>query len=80
MYIKHAGMTRFVCFVKSELLQGCPLAALLFVIAMEPFLVMSRTMIEDAALGVVRACADDLALVLKDFASLSIVHTIFELA
>ena len=78
MYIKHAGMSRFLCIVKSGVLQGCPLAALLFVIAMEPFLVMFRTSIEDGALGVLRACADDLALVLKDLASLTIVHRIFE--
>ena len=36
MYIKHAGVAKFMCLVQSGVLQGCPLAALLFVVAMGP--------------------------------------------
>ena len=80
MYINHAGMAQFIRLVKSGVLQGCPLATLLFVIAMEQFLVMFNTAVESAGLGIVRACADDVALVLKDFSSFSIVYKIFKLA
>ena len=77
MYLQHAGSSDFLCVVQSGVLQGCPLAALLFVLAMEPFLIMFKIVIEEAGLGIVRACADDLAITLKSFESLSIVYSIF---
>ena len=77
MYIKHAGRAEFMYLVESGVLQGCPLAALLFVIAMQPFLIMFKIAVEDASLGVVRACADDIAVTLKSIATLAEVFRIF---
>ena len=80
MYIKHMGSAKFMCIVRSGVLQGCPLASLLFVIAMEPFLILFKLSIEDAALGVIRACADDIAVTLKNMSSLVQLFDIFQIA
>jgi hypothetical protein len=57
--------------------QGCPAAAALFVIGIDPLLVALGKMI-DATLGeTVSAYADDIAMVVSDPARMRAVHTIF---
>eukprot|EP00972_Heterocapsa_arctica_P045683 6741317-Heterocapsa_arctica.AAC.1 len=44
----------------SGVLQGCPLSGLLFAVSLDPYLRWMKHDIEDAGLGVIRACADDI--------------------
>eukprot|EP00973_Karenia_brevis_P038639 5332368-Karenia_brevis.AAC.1 len=80
MYIKHAGHSEFMCVVRSGVLQGCPLAALLFVLAMDPFLIIFKNAVDNQAIGIVRACADDIAVVLRSFFDFPVIFKIFQLA
>ncbi len=47
-------------------MQGCPLSGTLFALALNPFLVWLGTALEVPQLGTVRACADDIGVVLND--------------
>ena len=76
-FLKHAGHVHFMCHVHSGVIQGCPLGATLFVIAVEPFVHMFHTKVEQVGLGIVRLCADDVAIVLKTWHSLSIIYIRF---
>ena len=63
-YIKHNGAILFLCQVRSGVLQGCPLASLLFVLAMEPFVQLFNTFIDSQQLDRTCLCADDVGVVL----------------
>ena len=76
-FLKHASRAEFMCAVHSGVLQGCPLASLLFVLAIDPFLCMFYNVVESQSIGVVRACADDIAIVLKTLDDLINVFQIF---
>ena len=69
-----------MCIVNSGVLQGCPLAAMLFVLGIDPFLCKMYDIVIHQGLGIVRACADDIAVVLKNLASLAVVASIFQAA
>ena len=69
-----------MCSIGSGVLQGCPLAALLSVMAMEPFCILSNRQINAIGLGCVRLCADDIGIVLNFWHSLIIIFKIFYLA
>ena len=60
-YWRFGGECRFVFTVMSGVKQGCPLSALLFVIAVDPFLRALHTRIGPG--GLVRAYADDVGIV-----------------
>eukprot|EP00973_Karenia_brevis_P074321 10326108-Karenia_brevis.AAC.1 len=77
-FIKHAGQLQYMCVARSGVLQGCRLAALLFVLAMEPFCCLFNSAMCDR--GVVELCADDIAIVFKSWFDMPIVYNIFELA
>eukprot|EP00973_Karenia_brevis_P046499 6449363-Karenia_brevis.AAC.1 len=79
-FLKHAGQVRYMCQVRSGVLQGCPLAALLFVLALEPFVCMFQHTMYSQSIGVIAICADDISIVLKSWRDLIHVHCIFELA
>ena len=67
----------FAFFAKSGVLQGCPLSASLFVIAINPFLVNLNKVLVEASYGVLYACADDLGSALLRFSALHSIYTIF---
>ena len=77
-FIKHCGQIQYMCRVKCGVLQGCPLASLLFVIAIEPFCIMLNSAVSNR--GIVELCADDIAIVLQSWFDLPAVYKVFQLA
>ena len=76
-YMKHGGVLKNLCMVRNGVLQGCPLAALLFVIAMDPFVQFLNAAIDSMSLGVTCLCADDIAIALRSWAQLVDVYNVF---
>ena len=70
----------FVCDVKSGVLQGCPLASILFILAMEPFVQMFIKSIDSQGIGHTCLCADDIAIVLQSWRDLVKAYQVFALA
>eukprot|EP00973_Karenia_brevis_P011142 1507863-Karenia_brevis.AAC.1 len=79
-YIKHGGELLFMCTVRSGVLQGCPMASLLFVLAMDPFAQLFNSQIDALDLGLTCLCADDIGLALKSWHDLIHAYEIFQLA
>ena len=67
-----------MCKVGCGVLQGCPLASVLFVLAIEPFCIMLNSAVNKR--GIVELCADDIAIVLQSWFDLPSVHKVFEFA
>ena len=76
-FLKHCGLKVFMCVIQSGVIQGDPLGATLFVIGMEPWFRMFVHRVVSPELGIVRLCADDIAVVTKSHQSLRILHQIF---
>eukprot|EP00973_Karenia_brevis_P019080 2616097-Karenia_brevis.AAC.1 len=77
-FIKHAGCMRYMCSVRSGVLQGCPLASELFLFSIEPFCILLNNTVHNQ--GIVELCADDIAIVLQSWLQLHAVHIIFQYA
>ena len=76
-FLKHTSQVEFMCMVKCGALQGCPLAALLFVLSPEPFVIIFKDGIDEQSRGITTICADDVAVVVKDIRELIVLHIIF---
>ena len=61
-------------------LQGCPASAMLFNLALDPFLVAFERILEYGRKGIVRACADDLVFSLSRLANLELLFPIYQQA
>ena len=79
-FIKHNGAILFLCQVRSGVLQGCPLASLLFVLTMEPFVQLFNNFLDSQQLGRTCLCADDVGIVFKSWFDLVKVFKVFYLA
>ena len=71
---------QFLYWYGSGVLQGCPLSGSIFAIIMNPFLVHFENKIEIKKKGVVRACADDIGMVLRSVSDLVSAHAVFSRA
>ena len=79
-YILVSGEKSFLCTVLSGVLQGCPLSGSLFALAIDPFLCLIDTVLENGRLGIVRACADDIGAAIKSSRVLNWIYSVFNCA
>ena len=71
------GTTKLFCIL-AGVLQGCPLSGSLFVVVLDPLLELFKLHIEDAGIGRVRACADDIGATLHHLQYINVLYTWFE--
>ena len=57
----------FLFVILSGVLQGCPFSGTLFVLVLDPFLRRIHSLVDCRGLGITRACADDIGMVLKNW-------------
>ena len=69
-YIHDRGHSELMCLIQSGVLQGCPLASLLFVVCMEPFCILFHVGIDNMGIVHVRLCADGIGVILQNWAHL----------
>ena len=62
---KVGGILRWLFSVKCGILQGCPFSGTLFVIAIDPLLIMFEHYIHKPRLGAIYACADDIGAAIR---------------
>jgi len=76
-YWPNGGMTTWLFKVVSGVLQGCPLSGSLFVLAIDPLLVMFERHVVQPGFGIVAACADDIGAFLDRLEHLPKVQELF---
>ena len=69
--------SRFLFFILSGIIQGCPLAGTCFAICMDTFLEKFGNTIDNLGRGIVRACADDIGAALRSLQSIIPLAKIF---
>ncbi len=74
---EHNGDIHVLIRLLSGVLQGCPASAFLFNNAIDPFLASFDKALRSRHAGIVRACADDIGIVLKQLKHLKLVQPIF---
>eukprot|EP00973_Karenia_brevis_P018122 2489036-Karenia_brevis.AAC.1 len=60
-HLEHFGKRHFLSHICSGVIQGCPNASILFLLAVDPWVRMCDGQIERSYAGIVRWCADDSA-------------------
>ena len=76
-FIQSRGLRVFLGWMGRGVVQGCPLAALLFVIGAEPFAVLFKEVICVPRIGIVRLCAEDVGAALESIEGLKALFGIF---
>ena len=76
-YIHHRGHSEFMCLIQSGVLQSCRLASLPFVFCMEPFCMLFHAEIGNMGIGHVRIYADDIGVILQNWAHLIKLFVVF---
>ena len=74
---EHHGVSHVLIRFFSGVLQGCPASAFLFNNAIDPFLACFDKALRTRRAGIVRACADDIGIVLKQLKHLKLIYPIF---
>eukprot|EP00959_Pyramimonas_sp_CCMP1952_P431189 9030784-Pyramimonas_sp.AAC.1 len=70
--VAHSGLLHSVYWLRSGIIQGCGLSGTLYALSTAPFLVDLGYSLEDAGLGLARACADDIGAVLFEARGLQV--------
>ena len=78
-YTSSSGIHRFLFLIESGVIQGDPLAGVLFVLVLDPVLHMFYNVFEKPGLGYCRACADDIGVVMRDISGLVPLYHAFHL-
>ena len=78
--VHHNGMLITIILFLSGVLQGCPASAMLFDLALDPFLAMFERVLQFGRLGLVRACADDIAFSLSRLSHMKLIQPIYRSA
>ena len=73
------GVIKFLFLISCGVLQGCPLSGSLFVICIDPLLTLFKRFVMVPGKGEVRACADDIGIILRELKHLKIVFRLFDL-
>ena len=76
----HNGVPIILIRFLSGVLQGCPASAMLFNLALDPFLAAFERALDFGNKGIVRACADDVSFALCRLAHLPLLFPIFSAA
>ena len=75
----HVGGVRvWLLLITSGVLQGCPLSGSLFVLAIDPLLVVFKQHLEALGLAKVRACADDIGMAIRSLKTLAVIKHWFD--
>ena len=75
-YVRCGPTTAFAFYVTAGLLQGDPLSAVLYVLCIEPLLLILRESVANCS--IIRACADDIGLATSDIRVLRRIYKDFE--
>jgi len=75
--VDERGVLRLLFYNDLGVLQGCPLAGLLFALSLDPFLNEFDGRIQAPSLGIVCACADDIGLAFLSIMSVVVIFDIF---
>ena len=78
-FVQYRGSMTLFGLVTQGVVQGCPLASLLYVLGVHPFSLLFEKHICDPRRGLVRQCADDIGALLKSLSDLPILHWVFNL-
>ena len=70
----------FLYSIFCGVIQGCPMSATIFLFAVSPSLVHFDQSLARSQGGIVRACADDIGICLKNYSSLKNMHIVFGFA
>ena len=76
----HNGVPITIILFLSGVLQGCPASAMLFNLAIDPFLVAFERALDFGSRGIVRACADNIVFSLSRLAHLALLHPVYSAA
>ncbi|CAK0860694.1 unnamed protein product, partial [Prorocentrum cordatum] len=74
------GNAALLYYIQSGIVQGCPGSGFLFAVAADPFMLDFDWSINRRALGLVRACADDVGAAIRTIRALKIFFRIFRAA
>ena len=69
---------RFLFWILSGVIQGCPFSGMLFVFALGPFLHAIEVLLDSPGISTTRACADDIGAAISSLQHMRVFHSLFK--